>query len=137
MATADEVTRSANILGIILKDPNKIAEITSNPSNINSYINEAIDEADKINKSTLMHSQYSLDSNIYRVAIVILGLAILMTIGGGVVSMILVAWNATSLKPAEVASYQGISGVPESLVAIASTAVGALAGLLAPLGGRK
>lgn len=137
MVTVDEVTRSANILGLILKDPKKLEQIQAAPDSIITLAQEAIDESDKINKSIRQDYQVSLDSKVYKIAILILGVAILLTIIGGVLNSLLVTWGALGLPPDQIVKFQAVSGVPESLVAIASTAVGALAGLLAPLGGRR
>ena len=137
MATAEEVTRSANILGLILKDPKKIEQVQSEPESIGALVQEAVDEADKINKFNRQDYQVSLDSKVYKIAIVILGVAILLTIVGGILNSLLVTWGVIGMTADDAAKFQGVSGVPESLVAIASTAVGALAGLLAPLGGRR
>lgn len=137
MATAEEVTRSANILGLILKDPNKVQQVQSDPDSIGALVQEAVEEADKLNDVSRKDDQARLDGKVYKIAIVILGVAILLTIVGGVANSLLVTWGVIGKSAEEAAKFQGVSGVPESLVAIASTAVGALAGLLAPLGGRR
>lgn len=66
-----------------------------------------------------LRSPIETDVWIYRTVVLILGFAIVATVLGG----ILLEWHAKSDATIQ---------LPESLIAIASAAVGALAGLLAP-----
>jgi hypothetical protein len=81
-----------------------------------SAVNEIIEEAvDEVKNHPLRNDRW-----IYRATVVVLGSAVISV----VVGYLILALNNPNAK------------IPEALVAIGSTAIGALAGLLAPIGNR-
>ena len=81
--------------------------------------NVSKDVKQQVEKAISQLPAYMGDKWIYRVVVTVLGLVVLATAGGG----IYLAMTATGSTPAS---------MPDAIVAIGSTALGALAGLLAP-----
>lgn len=79
------------------------------PDNVKDQVNTAISQL----------PAYLGDRWIYRAVVAVLGLVVLTTVGGG----IYLAMTANGSAP---------ESIPDAIVAIGSTALGALAGLLAP-----
>jgi hypothetical protein len=68
----------------------------------------------------LQLNKFQLDSYIYKWVITFLGLSVMLVIGGAIIL-----------------SFVGPNTLPEGLIAIASAAVGAMAGILAPSSASK
>lgn len=123
MAKIEDVTRSASVLALILKDQGNIEKIKADPKVLTGLVEAAIDESDRLTSNAVQLEMKSADVKIYRYTIMFLGFTVMVIVSGGVISLFSNPGGSTPL--------------PEALVALASTAVGALAGLLAPLGDRK
>ncbi len=119
--------RSAEIMAISLKDPSQAEAVKANPDTAEGIAADAIRRADEVNRGARFASALEADRVVYRLTTMFLGFSIVL-IALGIISMKL-AGLLLKTPPHDVT-------IPESLVAIASAAVGALAGLLSPLANR-
>ena len=120
--------RSAEIMAISLKDPSQAEAVKNDPERAAGMAADAIRKADEVNRGARFAMALEADRVVYRMTTMFLGSAIVL-IATGIVAMKLV--GLLLKQPPEDVT------VPESLVAIASAAVGALAGLLSPLATRN
>ncbi|MDB5512416.1 MAG: hypothetical protein JWR08_1899 [Enterovirga sp.] len=131
---ADEpVVRSADLMAHLLRDPTQLKAIEGNPSGVDALAERSKVMADMATRGGQRASALAEDRVVYRMTTMFLGGAVLVIALGIVIirlAPLLILRDGTN--PNAVA-FQ----IPESLVAIASTAVGALAGLLSPLGSRS
>ncbi len=104
-----EQKRSAEeLVKRILQDPSLEAKVKADPLPVLS------DLADKVVNELPLHPPLQWDAWIYRMVVGTLGLAVVLTVLGGIVLA------------------RGTTPIPDMLTAIGSAAVGALAGLIAP-----
>lgn len=124
--------RSANILAQTLidkfiSDPQAAEELKANPSQIKTYASNAVQTSDTGTQRAVEVSALALDASVYRIVVIALGGCVV----GSVFSILVIA-VITVLRapdPTDVSI-----SIPDGLVALASAAVGALAGLLTPVG---
>src|SRR3990172_8759430 len=104
--------RSADQMLTLLTQTETIGELkaAASSSDPKEFIDKLKTASDTAKKQTALES----DRVVYRIVVIALGLAVLISIGGAV-------WLASSAV-----------SIPEILVALGSASVGALAGLLAP-----
>lgn len=119
--------RSASVLADklvthIAADPLLIEQIKGNPDLIREWAIEATQASDDEEKRVVERSALALDSSIYKLVVQSLGACVI----GSVIAMLVI--TVTGLAMGE-----KTMPIPDGLVALASAAVGALAGLLTPV----
>lgn len=110
--------RSADLLVQRLKDEKTLEAVAADNSKLDEIAVEVKKVADSGNAGLAVARALESDRTVYRMTTLFLGAAVTLC----VIGILVLGYSAKT--------------VPDSLVAIASTAVGALAGLLAPLGSR-
>jgi hypothetical protein len=112
--------RSANFMAWQLKDPVNIQALATDPTKIEQIAKEAIKAADEATGQKRFSRALEADRQVYRYTVLFLGSAVLLVVGA-ISAIALINESGSDLT------------IPESLVAIASAAIGALAGLLSPM----
>jgi len=119
--------RSASVLADklvthIAADPSLIEQIKGNPDLIREWAIEATQASDDEEKRVVERSALALDSSIYKLVVQSLGACVI----GSVIAMLVITVTGLALG-------EKTMPIPDGLVALASAAVGALAGLLTPV----
>ena len=121
--------RSASLLADTLvnrlaRDPSQVKQIKANPDLIRTYDAEATKASDEEEKRVVERSAVALDSRIYRLVVKSPGGCVIGAVIATLIITVASLWiggDKTSIP------------IPDGLVALASAAVGALAGLLTPV----
>ena len=129
----DPVVRSADLMANVLKDPSQLKAIEANPAGVDALAERSKVIADASTRGAQRSSALEADRVVYRMTTMFLGGAVLVIALGIIIIRLAPLFVLKDGNLANAAAFQ----IPESLVAIASTAVGALAGLLSPLGNRS
>lgn len=114
----------------LANDPDAAKQLQDDPSQLKALAAEAVVTADSEEQRLLENRGIVLDANVYKTVVQMLGWAVILSviaIAGISAYTIFKFGSGSNLQVA----------IPDGLVALASAAVGALAGLLAPLGGRR
>jgi hypothetical protein len=114
--------RSANLLALKLRDQQNIDLIKNDPDVLNQLAKQAVEATDKISEESQFRRAFESDRQVYRYTVQFLGVTVLFAVTG----IIVIAMTEIIGKHPNVK-------MPDALVAIASAAVGALAGLLSPI----
>lgn len=128
----EDPLRSANILAQTLidkitADPAVFDQLKANPVEIKTFASTAVEASDAGKQKVVEGTSLALDTSIYRIVVVSLGTCVV-----GTIFSILVIAIITIIKAGDLSDIKVL--IPDGLIAIASTAVGALAGLLTPIG---
>lgn len=129
---AEEPLRSANILANTLierihSDPGAAEALKADPAQILKFASSAVATSDTNKEKIVGESTLALDTSVYRIVVISLGACVV----GTVFSILIIAIITVS----RVADPNSVTiNIPDGLVALASAAVGALAGLLTPVG---
>lgn len=123
--------RSAEILAERLKSDEALRQaISVNPTSIDGALRDAMRSADEVNLGQRRSFALEQDVKVYRLTVWFLGIEMVAVVGSIAAIAVIQVYKATD--PANVNI-----NVPDGLIALGSAAVGALAGLLAPIGGRS
>lgn len=123
--------RSANVLANALTeklatDPEAVQQLKDNPQQIKTLAADAVLRSDAEEKRVAEKTGITIDGSVYKIVVQTLGLSVVLAVGA-------IAGIAffTIHKHGDAASLRVV--IPDGLVALASTAIGALAGLLMPV----
>ncbi|MEP9353045.1 hypothetical protein ABLE93_05530 [Xanthobacter sp. KR7-65] len=111
-------------------DPQAADRLKADPGQLKTLAAEAVATADSEEQRLLESRGMVLDANVYKTVVQMLGLSVILSvvsIAGISIYTIFQFGNGANLQVA----------IPDGIVALASASVGALAGLLTPLGGRR
>lgn len=128
----EDPLRSANILANTLiekihTDPGAADALKADPGQIMKFANSAVETSD-INKQKIVEgSSLALDTSVYRIVVISLGACVVGTVFSILVIAIITVSRVNDPSTVTIS-------IPDGLVALASAAVGALAGLLTPVG---
>jgi hypothetical protein len=125
--TEERIVRSADVLAGRLKEEPEVGAVVD-PPKLDALAVEAKGVADRKNDMQGFVRALESDRIVYRMTVMFLGWAIILVVAGIASIKLLGIYLAKS--PSDYT-------VPEALVAIASTAIGALAGLLSPIGAQS
>ena len=129
MGEPAESSRSAEVLVDALKQPDVWKEVANDLDKLDQLKNTAVEQADRNSATVRRVAALELDQSVYKMTALFLGSAILMVVAGIVLISVM-----QSMKVPDNGVIQ--FNIPDGLIALGSAAVGALAGLLAPLGNR-
>jgi hypothetical protein len=129
---SEDPLRSANILAQALidkitTDPAAVDELKANPAQIKTFASTGVGVSDTGKQKVVEGASLALDTSIYRIVVISLGASVVGTIFAILVISIITLTRNGNLTDVKVV-------IPDGLIALASAAVGALAGLLTPIG---
>lgn len=119
-----------NLADKLANDPAAAKQLQDDPGQLKTLAAEAVVATDSEEQRLLQNRGVVLDAAVYKAVVRMLGWCVILSvvaIAGISTYTIFKFGNGTNLQMA----------IPDGLVALASAAVGALAGLLAPMGGRR
>lgn len=119
-----------NLIQDIQNDPNFVEALKADPKVVEVRAAEAISQSDAEENRVIEKASVKLDMDIYKIVVGALGGSVLLAM----VSILIISVVTLLKTPAAGAVTQ--IAIPDGLVALASAAVGALAGLLTPLSRR-
>ncbi|MCG5237323.1 hypothetical protein [Xanthobacter oligotrophicus] len=123
--------RSANVLANALTDklatdPEAVQQLKDNPQQIKTLAADAVLRSDAEEKRVADRTGVTIDGSVYKIVVKTLGVSVVLavsSIAGIAAYTIYMHGDAKDLRVV----------IPDGLVGLASTAIGALAGLLTPV----
>lgn len=131
----DKLMRSADVMGVELKDSARLDEIRHRPDRLDAMVRDAKATTEATFQVSRRSNAIEADRVVYRMTTMFLG-AVILVIAVGIIVIRVVPVFVLDKEQLVVANSIPFA-IPDSLVAIASAAVGALAGLLSPIGARS
>ncbi|MFG1241623.1 hypothetical protein V5F31_04495 [Xanthobacter sp. V7C-4] len=123
--------RSANVLANALTeklatDPEAVQQLKDNPQQIKTLAADAVLRSDAEEKRVADRTGVTIDGSVYKIVVKTLGVSVVLAVGSiaGIAAY-------TIYKHGAAADLRVV--IPDGLVGLASTAIGALAGLLTPV----
>ena len=119
-----------NLAEKLASDPDAAKQLQEDPAQLKALATQAVVTTDTEEQRLLQNRGIVLDADVYKIVVQTLGWSVILSvlaIAGISAYTIFKFGNGSNLQVA----------IPDGLVALASAAVGALAGLLAPMGGRR
>ncbi|MFG1269435.1 hypothetical protein [Xanthobacter versatilis] len=123
--------RSANVLANALTeklatDPEAVQQLKDNPQQIKTLAADAVLRSDAEEKRVADKTGVTIDGSVYKIVVKTLGLSVVLAVGSIAAIALYTIHQHKDLADLRVV-------IPDGLVALASTAIGALAGLLMPV----
>ena len=123
--------RSANVLANALTDklatdPEAVQQLKDNPHQIKTLAADAVLRSDAEEKRVADKTGVTIDGSVYKIVVKTLGLSVVLAVAS------IAGIAAYTISRHGVGADLRVA-IPDGLVALASTAIGALAGLLTPV----